>query len=47
MHPGHQAAWRLLAADPAVRWAAAVAVTASVARVVLSVRLLRPVLVNG
>ena len=34
----------VLAADPAVRWAAAVAMTASVARLVLSVRLLRPIL---
>lgn len=37
----------VLAADPAVRWVAAVAVTASVARLVLSVRLLRPVLAWG
>jgi hypothetical protein len=37
----------VLAADPAARWAAAVAMTASAARLVLSVRLLRPVLAGG
>lgn len=37
----------VLAADPAARWAAAVAMTASAARLVLSVRLLRPVLAWG
>jgi hypothetical protein len=37
----------VLAADPAARWAAAVAMTASVARLVLSVRLLRPILAWG
>lgn len=37
----------VLAADPADRWAAAVAMTASAARLVLSVRLLRPVLAGG
>jgi hypothetical protein len=37
----------VLMADPAVRWAAAVAMTASGARLVLSVRLLRPILAWG
>jgi len=37
----------VLAADPAARWAVAVAVAASAARLGLSVRLLRPVLANG
>jgi hypothetical protein len=37
----------VLAADPAARWAVAVAVTASAARLGLSARLLRPVLANG
>ena len=37
----------VLAADPAVRWVAAVAMTASATRLVLSVRLLRPVLAWG
>jgi len=37
----------VLAADPAARWAAAAAMTASAARLGLSVRLLRPVLANG
>jgi hypothetical protein len=35
----------VLAADPAARWAVAVAITASAARLSLSARLLRPVLV--
>jgi hypothetical protein len=34
----------VLAADPAARWAVAVAITASVARLALNVRLVRPVL---
>ena len=37
----------VLAADPAARWAAAAAMTASAARLGLSVRLLRPVLASG
>ena len=37
----------VLAADPAARWAVAVAVAASAARLGFSVRLLRPVLANG
>jgi len=37
----------VLAADPAARWAVAVAVTASAARLGLSARLLRPVVANG
>ena len=37
----------VLAADPAARWAVAVAVAASAARLGLSVRLLRPVVANG
>ena len=37
----------VLAADPAARWAVAVAITASAARLALNVRLLRPVLANG
>ena len=37
----------VLAADPAARWAVAVAVTASAVRLGLSVRLLRLVLANG
>jgi hypothetical protein len=37
----------VLAADPAARWAVAVAVAASATRLGLSVRLLRPVLANG
>jgi hypothetical protein len=37
----------VLAADPAARWAVAVAVTASAVRLGLSARLLRPVLANG
>jgi len=37
----------VLAADPAARWAVAVAVAASAVRLGLSVRLLRPVLANG
>ena len=37
----------VLAADPAARWVAAAAMTASAARLGLSVRLLRPVLASG
>jgi len=37
----------VLAADPAARWAVAVAVTASVGRLGLSARLLRPVLAGS
>ena len=37
----------VLAADPAARWAVAVAAAASAARLGLSVRLLRPVLASG
>ena len=37
----------VLAADPAARWAVAVAMAASAVRLGLSVRLLRPVLANG
>jgi hypothetical protein len=37
----------VLAADPAARWAVAVAVAASAVRLGLTVRLLRPVLANG
>ena len=37
----------VLAADPAARWAVAVAMAASAIRLGLTVRLLRPVLANG
>jgi len=37
----------VLAADPAARWAVAVAITASAARLALNVRLVRPVLAGN
>ena len=44
---GEYPSFGVLAADPAARWAVAVAITASAARLALNVRLVRPVLAGN